>query len=61
MKIVGIEFTDISDRNLDKTVRRIKRNCPNDGNILMHAHLWSVGVRVKQQKLRLANTVLCYQ
>ena len=55
MKIAGIEkYTDISDRHLDETVRRIKSDHPNDGEILMQAHLLRVGVRVPRQKLRSA-------
>ena len=55
MKIAQIEkYTDISNSDLDETVRRIKRDHPNDGEILMQAHLLRVGVRVQRQKLRLA-------
>ena len=54
MKNAQIEkYTDISDRDLDETVRRIKRDHPNDGEVLMQAHLLRVGVRVQRQRLRL--------
>ena len=66
MKIAQIEkYTDISNSDLDEIVRRIKCDHPNDGGIVMQAHLLRVGVHVQRQKLRLAihhvdpQTLLC--
>ena len=48
MKIAQIEkYTDISDRDLDDTVRRIKPDHPKDGKILMQAHLLRVGIHIQ--------------
>ena len=55
MKNAQIEkYTDISDRDLDETVKRIKCDHPNDGEVLMQAHLLRLGVHVQRQRLRLA-------
>ena len=53
MKDAQLEkYTDISDHDLDETIRRIKRDHPNDGEVLMQAHLLRVGLRIQRQRLR---------
>ena len=55
MKDSGIEkYSDISDTDLDSTIRRIKLDHPNDGEIVMQAHLLRVGIHVQCQRLRLS-------
>ena len=53
MKNAQIEkYTVISDRDLDETVRRIKYDHPNDGEVLMQTQLLRLGIRVQRQRLR---------
>ena len=55
MKEAGIDkYTSIIDGELDRTVRSIKCDHPNDGEVMMQAHLLRVGVRVQRQRLRLS-------
>ena len=55
MKDSGIEkYSDISDPDLDSTIRRIKQDHPNDGEVLMHAHLLRLGIHVQRERLRLS-------
>ena len=44
--------THLSTRQLDDLIRSIKRNHPNDGEILMQGHLVRMGIRVTRQLLR---------
>ena len=51
----GIEkYSDISDLDLDSTIRRIKQDHLNDGEVLMHAHLLRLGNYVQSKRLRLS-------
>ena len=53
MKNAQIEkYSDISDRDLDDTVRRIKVDHPKDGEVLMQAHLLRLGIHVQRCRLR---------
>ena len=55
MKDSGIEkYSDISDADLDSTIQRIKNDHPNDGEVLMHAHLLRLGIHVQRKRLRLS-------
>ena len=45
-------FSDISDQQLDRLVRRIKLQHPYDGERLMIGHLAREGVRVERTRLR---------
>ena len=55
MKSVQLEkYSEISDRDLDDAIRRIKYDHPNDGEVLMQALLLRVGIHVQRQRLRLS-------
>ena len=55
LKVSGIEkYSDISDADLDCTIRSIKEEHPNDGEVLMQAHLLRVGIHVQRRRLRLS-------
>ena len=45
-------FTEISDRELDRIIRRIKIDHPNDGERMMSGHLVSRGIFVQRTRLR---------
>ena len=47
-----LSYTNISDRDLDTTVERIKENHPNDGEVFMAGHLTSHGIFVPRARLR---------
>ena len=46
------KYSAISDDDLDLKIRAVKGNKPNDGEVLMKAHLLSEGIRVPRAKLR---------
>ena len=53
LKASGIEkYSDISDADLDYTISCIKEH-PNDGEVLMQAHLLRVGIHLQCRRLRL--------
>lgn len=45
-------YTDISDANLDPTMRSIKLNHPHDGEVMIAGHLARIGVHVTRVRLR---------
>ena len=48
------KYTSISDAELEAVVRDIKAKHPNDGEVMMQAHLLSCGIYVKRAQLRQA-------
>ncbi len=47
-----VYFTEISDRELDRIIKRIKIDHPHDGERLMSGHLVSMGILVQRTRLR---------
>ena len=47
-------YSDISDSRLDRLIRRIKEEHPNDGERLLIGHLVRLGVRVQRYRIRSA-------
>ena len=47
-----LQFTDISDSDLDDVIKQIKAEHPNDGEVLMMGHLLAKGIRVPRSHLR---------
>ena len=45
------DHTQLSERELDDTIRSLKYNHPNDGEVLIQGQLLSMGVRVPRQAL----------
>ena len=46
------DYTDISPNNLDGVVQNIKKDFPNDGEVLLRGHLLGTGIKVKRKELR---------
>lgn len=44
--------TDISSSDLDDVLREIKKDFPNDGEVLLKSHLLRIGIKVTRQNLR---------
>lgn len=52
---VGIspdDQTPLSEQQLDDVIRSIKRDHPNDGEVLMQGHLLRQGIKIPRQELR---------
>ena len=47
-------YSDLSDSQVDQLIRQIKRDHPNDGEIMISAHLRSRGYRIPRSRLRAA-------
>ena len=47
-----LQFTDISDSDLDDILRQIKAEHPNDGEVLVMGHLIAKSLRVPRSRLR---------
>ena len=46
------KYSDISGTQLDVIVRDIKRDHPNDGEVMIAGHLLNIGICVQRSKLR---------
>ena len=49
-----MQFTSISDSDLDDVIRHIKIDHPNDGEVLVGGHLHAQGIRTQRYRLRAA-------
>ena len=49
-----LQFSDISDHDLDEVIKQIKVEHPNDGEVLMNGHLAAKNVWIPSSKLRAA-------
>ena len=49
--------THLSDAELDDIIRSIKQDHPNDGEVLIQAHLVRMRIRIARQALRIQYTV----
>ena len=47
-----LQFTDISDDDLDELIKQVKEEHPHDGEVLMAGHLLAKGVRIPRSRLR---------
>ena len=47
-----MQFTSISDSDLDDVIRHIKIDHPNDGEVLIAGHLCAQGIRIQRYQLR---------
>ena len=46
------DYTPLLEQELDEIICSIKRNHPNDGEVLLQGHLLDMGIRVTRQALR---------
>ena len=46
------DYTSISSSELDDTIRSVKSQFPNDGEVMMNGHLLRLGIKVTRQDLR---------
>ena len=47
-----LQFTEISDNDLDEVMKGIKEEHPNDGEVLVSGHLLAKGIRVPRSRMR---------